>query len=503
MAALGATEFEGIAMPDKIVGMYVHQHWSYNHPYAARTWTLGDWRGYADGIHRLGYNTVMIWPVLETAPEPLTESDRENIDKIAKVIAMLHGEFGMRAYLTLSPNVAAKEEIAAQYTFQQRPFFRCDRRVDPGDKTAMRRMLAWREQLLRPLADMDGLVIIDSDPGGYPGSTNAEFVDLLAAHRSVLDRLRPGIELIYWIHAGWEAYCRYYATGEFAMGPDKEVVDTVRLLATRNPEPWGLTGGRLAAIEAMGQGRKMFSFPYGAIEGEPSFPMTNFGGDGAYSTGRSSGPRGIMGNAQSHGLQLPNTLAFARGAQGFSCTEADYVQFADDLIPGQGETIVAAWKALGDLDVQRMTQAGAGLEALTASQLDPGPLKGLLFGDPQRFIDDLIMQLRLRVQLEDFRTAVFADPMDTARIASCLAGFIDAAETWQKQHNYKNHWSWPRMEEAFRKLGNATLNEAMDARDYRGEGATPFERVQNGFLQVETCTPRLMAAMKTALAAVK
>jgi len=34
----------------KFVGMYVHQHWPYNRPYAARTWTLEDWRGYADGL---------------------------------------------------------------------------------------------------------------------------------------------------------------------------------------------------------------------------------------------------------------------------------------------------------------------------------------------------------------------------------------------------------------------------------------------------------------------
>jgi hypothetical protein len=31
------------------VGMYIHQHWSYNHPYAASTRSLQDWRGYLDG----------------------------------------------------------------------------------------------------------------------------------------------------------------------------------------------------------------------------------------------------------------------------------------------------------------------------------------------------------------------------------------------------------------------------------------------------------------------
>src|ERR1700722_13296847 len=57
--------------PEKIIGMYVHQHWPYNHPYAARTWTLEYWRVYADGLHRLGYNTFLIWPMLETMPDPL------------------------------------------------------------------------------------------------------------------------------------------------------------------------------------------------------------------------------------------------------------------------------------------------------------------------------------------------------------------------------------------------------------------------------------------------
>lgn len=30
----------------KIVGMYIHQHWPYKHPYAVHTWTLEDWQGY-------------------------------------------------------------------------------------------------------------------------------------------------------------------------------------------------------------------------------------------------------------------------------------------------------------------------------------------------------------------------------------------------------------------------------------------------------------------------
>ncbi len=61
-------------------------------PYSARTWTLEDWRGYAGGLKVLGYNAMMIWPVLEIIPDPLTESDRVHLEKMRAVIAMLQRE---------------------------------------------------------------------------------------------------------------------------------------------------------------------------------------------------------------------------------------------------------------------------------------------------------------------------------------------------------------------------------------------------------------------------
>ena len=47
-------EGQGQGTSSGIIGMYVHQHWPYNHPYAARTWTAEDYRGYADGLTKLG-----------------------------------------------------------------------------------------------------------------------------------------------------------------------------------------------------------------------------------------------------------------------------------------------------------------------------------------------------------------------------------------------------------------------------------------------------------------
>ena len=93
-------------MPDKILGMYVHQHWPYNHPYAARTWSLEDWRGYASGLHQLGFNTVLIWPMLGMIPDPLPDSDRRYLQRLGDVVAMLHRDLDMRVFLAGEPEHA-------------------------------------------------------------------------------------------------------------------------------------------------------------------------------------------------------------------------------------------------------------------------------------------------------------------------------------------------------------------------------------------------------------
>jgi hypothetical protein len=227
--------------PSTILGMYVHEGWPYNHPYAARTWTVEDWRGYADGLSKLGYNTIIIWPALETMPDPLKPSDRTQIEKTAAVIDLLHREFNFRVYVTLCPNLVAYQPVAEKYTFERRPLFASTTLVNLSDPAALKRMMDRREQLLRPLEKMDGLVLIDSDLGGYPGSTNAQFANLLLQYRKTLDVLRTGIELVYWMHMGWEAFSRYLATGQFRWGNPAEAEDLLNKLKKLDLRPWTIT----------------------------------------------------------------------------------------------------------------------------------------------------------------------------------------------------------------------------------------------------------------------
>lgn len=485
--------------PPKLLGMYVHQHWAYRHPYAARTWTLEDWRGYLEALKRLEFNMVLIWPMLETMPDPLTPSDEANLKKIAAVIDMAHRYFAMRAYVVLCPNVSANNDAARKFTFESRPFFQTDGRVDPGDPIEFGRLMAWREKLLRPLAQTDGLFIIDSDPGGYPHSTNAEFVYLLGAHRRILDRLRPNIELIYWAHFGWEAYGRFYATGELTRGDPAEPCDAIALLAKQHAEPWSVANSGFSGdfADAIGMSGRVLGFPYGAIESEPSFPFTLFGGDRAASGGRRGGARGVLGNAQSHCVQLPNTFAFSRAARGLSLSRGDYVDFANDLLPTHGEEIVLAWEALqGDSSAQ-MRVASAALAKVSRGSSATGPLRGLLFGSPERFLRDLVLQLEAKATFFEFRAALEKTPRESRAISRSFSAFVVAIEAWQVQHGYSNHWRWPELQETLRKLDSADINRELDTLTLViASGGAPFERVKKGLAQLESYTPRLLAAMK-------
>jgi hypothetical protein len=511
------SEANGSGSASRILGMYVHEGWPYNHPYAARTWTVEDWRGYAGGLSKLGFNTIIIWPAIEIMPDPLTPSDRAHLETTAQVVAMLRREFRLRVYITLCPNVVPYQQVAEKYTFESRPLFASTTLLNPADHPAVRQMIERREKFLRPMAEMDGLVLIDSDPSGYPGSTNAQFADLLYEYRKMLNQLRPRIELVYWMHMGWQAMSRYEATGVFHWGNPAEAEDILLRLKKFTMDPWRITihtlnpppnGTDLKLAEKFNVAASSLAFNYGALEAEPSFPITNFGGDAAFKAGQLSAPGGVVGNAQTHCMQLPNTFAFARGGEGKTLpSDADYVGFADQLIQGQGQRIVTGWKALAGTNATTMRAAAEQLDALTGDRLTQGPLQGLLFGDPHRFITDLVMELRLKAAFEDFVAATVAHE----GVKKSFRTFVEATAQYQKRTGYQCVWDWPRLDTALETLKSPKIDAILDEKEFIKEikfkrgvpkpGGPYHNRYSDGLMQLETSMPRLIAAMQEASAA--
>ena len=112
-------------------------------------------------------------------------------------------------------------------------------------------------------------------------------------------------------------------------------MEALTLLKQKDPKPWGIANG-LKYAEKVGVADKVISYNYGRIEGEPSMPMTRFDVAGAYEAGKSKGPRGVMGNAQTHCVQLPNTFAFARGATGKTIARGGLCAVRRGADPGAG-----------------------------------------------------------------------------------------------------------------------------------------------------------------------
>lgn len=423
-------------MSESLLGMYVHMHWAYNYPYAARTWSLKDWRSYLTGLRRLGYNLLQLWPMIDTMPASLTPSDRAHLEKLREVIDIAHS-LALTVYVGASANTMGNAE-AARYTFESRPYFTAENRINPRDQDKIAALMAARRIFIEPLARADGFWIIDSDPGGYPESSPLEFAQLLQLHRALLDTLRPGIALFYWMWQGW--------TDDFVYSPDWTNTpqpcwrETLAHLKEMNLEPWGIMAcwkGHFAAVAECGLANKALYFPYGAIESEPSFPLTNWDPhrlqDVLSIVSPDQHPVGVMGNAQTHCLQLPHTYLFQHLARGGTVETANLEDFAEKVLPGHGADLSRGWMALGNYDQEELGNAFAALqETPTESVLAQGACAALCFNQVGRLVDDLKMQMELKSTILALRNCLTKKEP--------LADVLPHLEAWAKRHGFVDRY---------------------------------------------------------------
>lgn len=480
---------------DRHLGMYIHAHWGYNHPYAARTWTLDDWRGYASGLSGLGYDLVMIWPILDTMPNPPTASDSAYLRKLGQVIDMLHSEFGMQALIVVSANTIANED-AVGYDFEKRPFFGTDRRLNPGDPLEVELLFDARRALLSYLSGADGVVVIDSDPGGYIGSTNDEFAGLLSGYVDLTTELNPAAKLYYWMWFGWEAYNEFWRraseTGELHIAPSADDCEyAVRELMAGESDSWGLLAGMPSHHEIAGrlglEDRSIF-LTYGAVEGEPTFPLTGYNPPLIHDVLQPfvSNPNypACMGNAQTHVAQLPNTYLFSHFAKGGSVDAVDLVGFAERLLPGHGEKLAQAWQAMVSPTSEAAREALPAVRALADGDLAVGPLSGLMLDGVRRYVQDLALQL-----------AFYADMLDSAEAVrtqsdhrEALAAVCESWNAWVTRTGFVDAYGGPFyhiLHPALRELHNANLDAVLN----------DFEDWKNPVVR-HGIVPRLIEAMR-------
>ncbi len=432
--------------------------------------------------------------ILRRPPEP-NASDRAWLRLLGQVIDLAHKRYDMAVSMVVCPNTIGNERSAG-YEFATRPYFVCEWKINPADPAQVRIFLEGRRRQLEPLAGADSLAVIDSDPGGYIGSTNPEFVELMAQQMGVFRSFHAGAELIYWMLFGWERYNLFWAetqrTGNlsalFTQYDKNDFAETLSGMKSRIAEPWSVfasTPQHNAALDALDLRSKAMWYPYGVIEGEPTFPFTNCGparlAEKLTPEGFAAYPRGAMANSQTHCLQVPGACIYAHLAQGGTLASLDLASYAERMLPGLGEPIAKAWSLLESGEGGAIRSAAADLRAAAHPPYRQGPLSGLLFGDAQRFLDDLLTNLSLRAALVDLAAAA-----GSAALPRALRAVLDVLGPYDQRLGFLDAYGGPFFD-AFNKplgaLGDAALGAVLQQfHDWRDPA------IRNGVV------PRLLAA---------
>lgn len=417
-------------------GMYGHLHWAYKYPYACRSWSDQDWLRYLDLLSQMKLNLLQVWTMVGILPHPLSDADREYLRKYSAVVDYAHAKRGMEIWLGDCANNVAESDKGMP--IEKREYFEVEVLKDPGDPKQFREIMASREDLYRTLPDADAYWIIDSDPGGWKGSPASELVNIFVGHRALMDRFcrRPKQQpLIYWMWFGWGTKSQ-----------KDNWRDVITGLQERLREPWFLSACNLqhiALLKEMGLTHKAICFPYGAVEFEPSPPMTVFQEYYIRESARvakADGLMGLMGNSQTPAVQLPDIYLLSRLAWNPE-DPASFDQVLDDLSaqldPRNPLVLARAWKALKGNDAGAMLAAKENLRYnrdIKADAEPDGTLAWFVPGGKGNLHADLRELLTIKASAVRFAERIEKGDLDNLKDE--LFEYVDSLLSWTERTGY-------------------------------------------------------------------
>jgi hypothetical protein len=186
-------------------------------------------------------------------------------------------------------------------------------------------------------------------------------------------------------------------------------------------------------------------FPYGIIEGEPTFPLTNLNFPeirrALHYTANSKGLEGTMANSQTFLMQLPNIYYFTHfGWSAKSDTETDHevLESLEKLLfPEKADLLADAWAQLEAPGSQPARAIAARIAAWQKSgRLGRlGTLGGHVFPQPSQVCADLVTMLGIHASAERVRE-VGADAASPADVQAAVVGYLRAMLDWQRQNGF-------------------------------------------------------------------
>lgn len=363
---LAASETKTPRTPDQtsVCGFYLHACWDYSYPFAVRKWQRQDYRAMFQLLHRIGYNTVMLWPVTEAIPAPLSKADAAELRAFRKTISEAQ-KLDLQCWLARTPNLLCEPELARS-PWMDRNFFPHQVVVRLDDPLAREQFFAHREAITAVLNNADAYVTIDGDPGGYAGAKPADWLAVFAADRAAIRRhgTHPKRQLVIpflWCGWGtkgvWQEPIEPFVEAELRgfRNEWERFAPTLLLPGRSTRDGWGNGRKVIAITENQNLSQQTVIFCYEAVEFEPTppAPVLQFA-DIRRIVGQEEGHlrgqvRGWFANAQQPIMVLPNLFYFQR-----CVADASYLRRTDEevlrelatLLGDPTDALVTAWSCL-------------------------------------------------------------------------------------------------------------------------------------------------------------
>ena len=434
--------------------------WPLNYPYAFRSWKEADWKRFVDIAWTQRVNLLYLWPFMEIIPVPLSVDDRAYLEEVQRVVDYAKNKRGMEVWIMQSANRIATSDCGIRD-----PRFRtywvnnCQKDMNPADPAQFEKILKSFDAFYSLVNNADGFCMIDSDPGGWPQSPLSDQVKIFKAARKLLDQYSLSgsrTKLVNWMWLGWGRH--KFFTSEDAVvaaydwtekNPDEDDVafmeKTIRNFKQNLAEPWELISGMPKYLEAAKSEtvlNKTVYLPYGAIESEPAFPLTNLGLETVSKVFEKAAEypelRGVMGNNQLMLLQFPRTYYFYATAWNSAYRtrkEGDMLRdLADQLYPDNKDLIAEAFLELRGKEPKAIS---ATLDRVNKLISDgdaghAGALGRYLFPDHLSVVRNLKLQLEIRLARQALLKGV-RNKSGVQEASKLVEDYFDKLLGWNKE----------------------------------------------------------------------
>jgi hypothetical protein len=398
--------------------------WPLNYPYAFRTWKEEDWKRFVDIAWAQRVNLVYLWPFMEIIPVPLSKEDAAYLEEVRRVVDYAQKKRGMEVWIMQSANRIGVSDCGSSDPRLRTYWVPRDCQIDmnPADGEQFARLMRHFEAFYKIVRNADGYCMIDSDPGGWPGSPLSDQAKIFNGARKLLDRystLGTRTKLIDWMWLGWGRHPTGEESGDKAIA---FMESTIRNFRENLAEPWELIAGISPYLDSARNAsalNKTIFLQYGAIEMEPAFPATNLGRAPVNKVfevaAKYPGLKGVMGNNELMLLQFPRTYQFFEMAWDPSYQERTERQILLDvgrqLHPDHTEQVADGFDALLESDPARIRAALANISRMASGDAGrPGALGRFLFPDEMSVLKNLQLQLEVRAARQEFIAAMNGTP---------------------------------------------------------------------------------------------